>query len=122
MGNMDMMMSNINTMYPFKPLTEEELKATDKAREIIRQYKQIPCTKCRYCAEVCPNNVPISELFAAYNEYALAHITKKEAARLMSEYEVKATDCIECGACEEICPQNIDIREKLKMLAKIYIA
>ena len=122
MGNMDMMMSNINTMYPFKPLTEEELKATDKAREIIRQYKQIPCTKCRYCAEVCPKSVPISELFAAYNEYALAHITKKEAARLMSEYEVKATDCIECGACEEICPQNIDIREKLKMLAKIYIA
>ena len=102
--------------------TEEELKATDKAREIIRQYKQIPCTKCRYCAEVCPKSVPISELFAAYNEYALAHITKKEAARLMSEYEVKATDCIECGACEEICPQNIDIREKLKMLAKIYIA
>ena len=72
MGNMEMMESNIRTMHPFVPLNEEELAATDKAREIIRQYNQIPCTKCRYCAEVCPKNVPIADLFAVYNEYALA--------------------------------------------------
>ena len=72
MGNMEMMESNIRTMHPFVPLNEDELAATDKAREIIRQYNQIPCTKCRYCAEVCPKNVPIADLFAVYNEYALA--------------------------------------------------
>ncbi|MBO5702902.1 MAG: hypothetical protein J6S71_10740 [Clostridia bacterium] len=43
------------------PLNEEELAATDKVREIIRQYRQIPCTKCRYCAEVCPQNIEIRE-------------------------------------------------------------
>ncbi len=119
MGSMEMMESNVKTMYPFVPLSQKELETTDRVREIIRKYKQIPCTKCRYCAEVCPKNVPIADLFATYNEYALAHATKKETLGKLGEFEVKATDCIECGACEGICPQNIEIREKLKMLGKM---
>ena len=119
MGNMDMMQSNITTMYPFVPLSDEELAATDRVREIIRQYKQIPCTKCRYCAEVCPMNVPIADLFAVYNEYALAHVSRDDAKERISSFEVKPTDCIECGRCEGICPQNIDIRERLKKLVKL---
>ena len=118
MGNMEMMESNIKTMYPFVPLSKEELEATDKARDIIRKYNQIPCTKCRYCAEVCPKNVPIADLFAVYNEYALAKITRAEAREGYESFDVKAGDCIECGACENICPQSIDIREKLKKIAK----
>ena len=119
MGNMDMMESNIGTMYPFVPLSESELAATDKAREIIRRYNQIACTKCRYCREVCPKSIPIDELFAEYNEYALAHVSKKEASQRLSKFDVKASDCIECGKCEKICPQSIDIRNKLKKLAKM---
>ena len=119
MGNMDMMQSNIQTMHPFVPLNEEEIAATDRVRDIIRKYKQIPCTKCKYCAEVCPKQVPIADLFAAYNEYALAHVSRKEASRTLSAFEIKATDCIECGQCEGICPQNIAIREQLKMLSKM---
>ena len=119
MGSMEMMESNIRTMHPFVPLSDEEIAATDKAREIIRQYKQIPCTKCKYCAEVCPMNVPIADLFAVYNEYALAHTSRREAREALASFEVKAGDCIECGRCEEICPQSIDIRERLKKLTKI---
>ena len=119
MGNMDMVESNIKTMDPFVPLSDEEIAVTDKVRGIIRQYKQIPCTKCRYCAEVCPKGIPIADKFAIYNEYALALATKKEIAKKLHGFEVKASECIECGRCEKICPQSIDIREKLKMIAKI---
>ena len=119
MGNMDMMQSNIKTMYPFVPLSEEEFKATDRVREIIRKYNQIPCTKCKYCAEVCPKQVPIADLFATYNEYALAKVSRRETSQKLSAFDIKATDCIECGQCEGICPQSIAIREKLKMLAKM---
>ena len=119
MGNMEMVESNIKTMHPFVPLSEKEIETTDKVREIIRQYNQIPCTKCRYCAEVCPKQVPIADLFAVYNEYALARVSKRETRRLLSEFSVKADDCIECGMCEGICPQSIAIREKLKTLAKL---
>ena len=119
MGNMDMMQSNIKTMYPFVPLSKEENQAVDKVRDIIRKYNQIPCTKCKYCAEVCPQNVPISDLFATYNEYALAKVTKKQTREALASYEIKASDCIECGQCENICPQSIAIRQKLKDLAKM---
>ena len=119
MGNMEMMESNVKTMHPFVPLNEKELAATDKAREIIRKYRQIPCTKCRYCAEVCPMNVPIADMFAVYNDYALAKVTKKDTRDRLASFDVKASDCIECGACENICPQSIDIRERLKKLAKM---
>jgi predicted aldo/keto reductase-like oxidoreductase len=119
MGNMDMMQENMKTMHPFTPLSEAERLATDRVREIIRQYKQIPCTKCRYCAEVCPKNVPIADLFAVYNEYALAKVTKKATKEGLNSFDVKAGDCIECGKCEKICPQNIEIREKLKKLKKL---
>ena len=119
MGNMEMMQSNIDTMYPFIPLNEEEFQATDRVREIIRKYNQIPCTKCKYCAEVCPKEIPIADLFATYNEYALAKVSRREASQKLSAFEIKATDCIECGKCEGICPQSIAIREKLKALAKM---
>ena len=55
----------------------------------------------------------------AYNEYALAKVTKKETRETLSSFEVKADECIECGKCESICPQSIDIRERLKKLAKL---
>ena len=119
MGSMEMMESNIKTMYPFVPLSEKEIEVTDKVRGIIRQYTQIPCTQCRYCAEVCPQNVPIADLFAAYNKYALAEATRKETSATISAFDVKASDCIECGACEDICPQSIDIRARLKKLTKM---
>lgn len=119
MGNMEMMESNIKTMHPFVPLSLTETEVTDKVREIIRRYNQIPCTKCRYCSEVCPKNIPIADLFAVYNEYALAKSTKKETRAQLEVFEVKASDCIECGKCEGICPQSIEIRKRLKGLVKI---
>ena len=118
MGNMDMMLSNLQTMNPFIPLSKQEFAVTDTVREIIRKYNQIPCTKCRYCAEVCPKAVPIADLFATYNTYALAQATKEDTAKQLNAFPVKATDCISCGKCETICPQNIAIREKLTSLAK----
>ena len=119
MGNMEMMQENIATMHPFMPLNDKELETTDEVREIIRKYHQIPCTKCRYCAEVCPTNIAIADMFSVYNEHALAQITRKEVAVKLSAFDTQATECIECGACENICPQNINIREYLKKLAKM---
>ena len=119
MGNMEMMESNLKTMHPFVPLNQLELETTDKVKNIIREYNQIPCTKCKYCAEVCPKNIPIADLFSVYNEYALAHITKGDAKEKFLEFDIKATNCIECGKCEKICPQNIPIRDNLKTISKM---
>ena len=119
MGNMDMMLDNISTFADFEPLNEEELKATDRVREIIREVRQIPCTGCNYCAEVCPKNIPISRLFLAFNEYKMAKITAAEAKEKFPKDGALAGDCIGCGKCENICPQSIKIREHLKNISKM---
>ncbi len=118
MGNMDMMTDNLKTFSDFVPLNDKELEATDRVRQIIRASRQIPCTKCNYCAEVCPQNVPISELFAVYNAFLTAKITAEQAKETFPK-DVCAGDCIRCGKCEEICPQNIGIRGHLEDISKL---
>lgn len=118
MGNMDMLNDNVATMKNFQPLNTEELKATDKAREIIRRVNQIPCTKCNYCADVCPINIPISKIFEAYNSFLSAKLTAADAAKQLPADAQKMLDCIKCGACENVCPQNIKIRDQLDSCAE----
>ena len=119
MGNMNMMSENIRTMSEFVPLNESEIEATSRARDIIRRYNRISCTGCKYCADVCPKQIPIAELFSTYNEYAMAHISRKETSSLVAKHAIGPRECIECGACEDVCPQKIDIRERLKKIAKL---
>ena len=117
MGNMEMLNDNISSFSDFKSFTEAEFKATDRVREIIREVRQIPCTGCRYCTEVCPKNISIPDIFSAYNKYLAAKITKAEAKDSFPK-EHPATECIKCGKCEKNCPQNIDIRGQLEEISK----
>lgn len=119
MGDMDMMQDNINSFADFVPLNAKELEATDRAREIIREVRQIPCTACKYCAEVCPKDIPISELFSVYNQYLAAKITAGQAKESFPKDGSTAKDCIKCGKCENICPQSIDIRARLEKISKM---
>ena len=119
MGDMNMMQDNINTFSEFVPLNDEELKATDRVREIIREVRQIPCTACNYCAEVCRNSIPISELFAIRNKYLSSKITAGQAKEEFPKDKPFANACVRCGCCEQVCPQNIKIIEELEKIAKM---
>lgn len=119
MGNMEMINDNIKTFKDFTPIAEAEFKVFDKVRKIIRQVKQLPCTKCNYCAEVCPSKIPISQAFSIYNALMGAKISRPQAKEQLSPYLEKITSCIKCGKCEKNCPQSIKIREKLERIEKI---
>lgn len=119
MGNTEMMEDNIKTFKDFVPVKEEELKVFEKAREIIRKTKQIPCTKCNYCAEICPSFIPISELFAIYNDYMGAKFSHADTKERLTVYKEKLDSCVKCGKCETNCPQSIKIREELEKIEKI---
>ena len=119
MGSMEMMEDNLKTFSPFVPLSTEELETTDRVREIIREVRQIPCTKCNYCAEVCPKKIPISEYFSVYNKVLSAKITGGEAKNIFPKEGGAPSDCISCGKCEKICPQNIKIKEHIEKISKI---
>ena len=119
MGDMQMMQDNIATFTAFVPLTATEKEATDRARAYIREAKQIPCTKCNYCAEVCPQHVPISELFATYNQVLGAKITADAAKEAFPKDLPAATECIQCGKCSDICPQSIDVKGYIEKIGKM---
>ena len=119
MGNMDMINDNVKTMQSFVPYEEKDMKIFDRVREIIREVKQLPCTKCNYCAEVCPSNIPISQIFSVYNSFLSAKISRAETkGKITSDFE-NIADCIKCGRCEGNCPQGIKIREELEKITRI---
>ncbi len=115
------MEDNLRTFRELKPLTEGELAAIDRVRQIIRSSDIISCTACRYCVAGCPKKISIPDLFSCYN-------TKKKYQDWGSDfyYDVytegrgKASDCIGCGKCEKICPQHLPIRELLKDVANTF--
>lgn len=119
MGDMDMMNDNINSLTNPVPYTDAELDEFAKVREIIREIKQIPCTSCNYCADVCCANVAVSKVFAIYNLYLSAKISRSEASEQLSKYHDNISGCIKCGKCESNCPQSIKIRDWLEKIKKI---
>lgn len=119
MGNMDMINDNINTVKNAVPYTREEIDGFAEVRSIIREVKQIPCTKCNYCADVCPSKVKISEVFAIDNQYLAAKISRREAYKTLNPYYENLCGCTGCGKCENVCPQNIKIRSKLEKIKKL---
>ncbi len=119
MSNVEQMEGNLAYMKDFKPLTEEEQKVVEKARDVLTSMPLIPCTNCRYCEKVCPNDISIASAFNALNQYRM--YGDKEAAKGsynfnagFLEHRTLCTECIECGQCAEACPQKIEVPEVLK--------
>jgi predicted aldo/keto reductase-like oxidoreductase len=120
MSTMEQMRDNVAYMADFKPLSPEELLIIDKAREEISKIPSIACTGCQYCIEGCPQNIPIPNVFGAYNR----KLVYNDLTAAFTQYSVdvlrkgKAADCIACEACEQVCPQHIDIVDNLKLISQ----
>lgn len=46
-------------MKSFEPLSDRDIEALFRARDIIVQDTAVPCTGCRYCEEHCPQRIDI---------------------------------------------------------------
>lgn len=123
MSNIEQMEDNTSYMQEFKPLSEDEIKVIDKAREILDSIPTVPCTACAYCMKGCPESIAIYGTFQAINVYNIYDDIEQAKGRYKWNTDGhgwgKASACIECGQCEEVCPQHIHIREELKKAAEI---
>ena len=116
MSNMEQMEDNLSFMAEFEKITTEDQKVIDEVTAKLKNMPLIPCTNCQYCMEVCPQQIPIPEIFKAMNKNA----TFKNLQDAKNEYGFvtgggnKASDCLQCGACEAQCPQHIEIIAELQ--------
>ena len=118
MNSMDQLIDNTKD---FEPLTEDEIDALRKVRDIIESNTAVPCTGCRYCVSHCPMNIPIPDYFKMYNEIKRY---PDDGWKIQPSYEqlagltTKASACIGCGSCEQNCPQHIAIPELMRNVAE----
>ena len=113
MSTLEQMQDNVSFMGDFRPLDTKEQEAVETVCAIFRNQELIPCTGCRYCTEVCPQGIPIPELFACLNAKR-----QSQEADLSSIEGTSPRDCLRCGLCEESCPQHLNIRELLVVAAE----
>ncbi len=122
MSDFKQLSDNTSYMKEFVPLSEEEQKGIDKVVEILEKLPTIPCTRCRYCVDGCPQKINIPALFKAYNnvvQFGDNEVTRRGYEQAVKDHG-KASDCIACGLCEEQCPQHLEIRELLKKMTETF--
>ena len=124
MSSVEQMDDNISYMRDFTGLNDAQRATLAQARAALNAIPLVPCTKCDYCAKVCPKSIGISGTFTAKNMYTL--YGDLEAARHQENWQVgghgrvQAANCIRCGSCERVCPQHIAIREELQKAAALF--
>ena len=123
MSNIAQMADNISYMKEFKPLTADERKVIDRARELLDAIPTVPCTACEYCMKGCPKHIAIPGSFQSFNMYKVygnLESAKGNYNRNTNGHKLaRASECVKCGKCEAVCPQHIRIREELANAAAV---
>lgn len=112
---------NVRIMRAFAPLSDVELAAIDRVRDILDGIPTVPCTDCRYCVKECPEGVRIPAILASLN--ILARYGDDFRAQENYNWNASAgpaSSCIACGTCESVCPQHIGIIAELERAAELF--
>lgn len=120
MSTPEQVADNTAYMRDFVPLSAGELALTKQIAGELKSSIRVPCTGCRYCMEVCPQNIAIPDYFGLLNLHA---VTGKKTNMYYQRYSMnhgKASECVKCGACERNCPQHIAIRDMLEEFSALY--
>ncbi len=122
MSNIEQVKDNISFMDNFVPLNDSERNIIEQVRGIIEKSVAIGCTKCRYCTEDCPKDIPVPEYFSAFNTYYLTNNMGNAGMyyRRYANGRSLASECLKCGKCESHCPQHLEIRKLLEKIAETF--
>lgn len=114
MSNMEQLKANMETYAEDKPLTDIEFDKLVALQDEETKKGGLPCTACHYCTTHCPQELPIPELIALYNEHKITgggFIAPMAVSSM--EPEKRPANCVGCRSCEQVCPQQIKISEMM---------
>jgi predicted aldo/keto reductase-like oxidoreductase len=122
MSSIEQMRENIEITQNYDlEFTDEDHQAISQVQDFISKIDRIKCTSCRYCAPVCPQKIPIPEIFDACNDYLVYN--DMDSAKFQYGFATKdgvgARDCIKCGACVAVCTQGLDVTAELARAADL---
>ena len=117
MTTMEQIVENVKLFSEPEPTTEKEIALL---RQVVNSMVDlVPCTACRYCCEVCPQELDIPKLISMYNEAKNSNPgILRYTLQAMGEDELPAA-CLACGACMALCPQEIEIPDVLEKFAEV---
>ncbi|MBO5164152.1 MAG: aldo/keto reductase [Ruminococcus sp.] len=120
MSNMEQLKENIAIWSEDKPLNKDEFKRIVALADEETKKGGLPCTACHYCTSHCPQELPIPDLIALYNEHKITGggFLAPMAVGSMSENQ-RPSNCIGCRSCEQVCPQQIMISEMMKEFSEM---
>jgi predicted aldo/keto reductase-like oxidoreductase len=107
MTTMDQIIENVALFSNPDPVTESEKTVLTQALDKL--IDMVPCTACRYCCDVCPQQLDIPKLISMYNEAVIDGIFLLNFTLGAMEDSELPSACLACGDCKELCPQDIDI-------------
>ncbi|MDE6540202.1 MAG: aldo/keto reductase [Ruminococcus sp.] len=115
MSNMEQLKENISIWNEDKPLNNDEFQRIVALSDEETKKGGLPCTACHYCTSHCPQELPIPELIALYNEHKITGggFLAPMAVGSMPENK-RPANCIGCQSCEQVCPQQIEIAAMMK--------
>lgn len=110
MSDLAQLKANMATYETDEPLTQEEFDTLVTLADEETKKGGLPCTACHYCTSHCPQELPIPELLALYNEHKITGggFIAPMAVGSMPQ-EKRPANCIGCKSCEQVCPQQIQI-------------
>ncbi len=118
MSSLDQLKENIRIFQAQDPLTEKEREVLTSLADEETKKGGLPCTGCHYCTPHCPQELPIPDIIALYNEHKITgggFIAPMAIASMPPQK--RPSSCIGCRSCEEVCPQQIKISEMMKDFA-----
>ena len=123
MQSLNVMEDNVETFDNNDELTDKEREIISKTVDLINDEIEIQCTKCNYCIDKCPKNIPIPQYFELYNTQKTLnqeHSIAMYYNNFISQSNTKAVECIKCGNCIKYCPQQINIPEELERVTAVF--
>jgi predicted aldo/keto reductase-like oxidoreductase len=116
MTTLEQLKDNLETVSGGQPLTPEEKDVLERAAATL--YNAVPCTACRYCCEVCPQQLDIPRLLSFHNEIKAGSAGTLRFTLGAMDPDTLPAACIACGECVPLCPQGIQIPAVMRECAE----